>query len=523
MTITWLDPTANHRLPALALLGAGLLLGSPAAGAETTTADQDPAGPSLTVYSTADPAGFDPKQFLLQNNGNVDPWRVLSIPGFGVVRDTRRIEVPKGISDIRFTDVASQIDPTTVGFIDRTSKGTRVLEQNFEFDLVSPQKLLKKYIDREVTLRWDATNQEVTGTLLSSMGGQAVLKNKTGIQIVSTDDARISMGQLPGGLITRPTLVWKLDAPKGGMHEIETSYQTAGLTWRADYNLTLDANSNTANMTAWVTLMNLSGASYENARLKLVAGEVQKIQPKYGRSGGMRAMEMADVPPTAAGFKEESFFEYHLYTLPRRTDVKMNGTQQLILFPPVRGFKIKKELLYQGAPGMMNGGWGNQPVTNNGYGVSSSKDVEVFIEVENKKDNGLGIPMPAGRMRLYMANPNDGSLEFIGEDTVDHTPRNETIRVKAGNAFDVVGERTQVDFKVDTKAKTMAETWSIEIRNQKDVAQTVVVREPLYRWRNWKIETSDPFEKINARVVQWTVDVPAEGKKTINYVVRYSW
>ena len=509
--------TGSRAFAVLAVLLAGLPL----------QAEQDekvaPEGPSLTVYSTASPGSFDPQAYIRANAGD-NPYRSANVPGFGVVREVRRIEVPKGIGQVRFTDVAAHIDPTTVAFSDLSGKGTRVLEQNFEFDLVSPAKLLEKYVDQRIDLQWPETDTALRGTLLATDGNRAVIENDGGeISIVPISDARIGMGELPGGLITRPTLVWKLDSATGGERRIETSYQTAGLTWRADYNITLDADSSSANLTAWVTLMNLSGASYENARLKLVAGDVQRVTPPAPTMRrGMMAMEDS-LAAGANGFEEQAFFEYHLYTLPRRTDVRMNSTQQFTLFPPVRGFTTRKVLLYQGLPGMMRGGWGGQPATNRGFGASSSSDVAVFIEFENDRENGLGMPLPAGKVRLSMANPNDGSLEFIGEDLIDHTPRNETVRLKAGNAFDVRGSRTQTDFKVDTGRKTMTETWSIELRNQKDVAQEVIVREPLYRWRNWELRSSDDYEKLDSRVVQWTVEVPAEGTRTITYTVVYTW
>ncbi|MCH2145297.1 MAG: DUF4139 domain-containing protein [Phycisphaerales bacterium] len=512
------------------LAGTGMFCSIASLAVAGTQQSTDSEGPALTVYSTADPAGFDPQEFISSQGTNDSSSYARFIPGFAVVRETRQLEIEKGLSELRFTDVAAFIDPTSVGFTDLTSRGTTVLEQNFEFDLVSPAKLLKKYIDREVTLNWDAGGQSMTGTLLSANGSMAVLDvsehmEGAAIQIVPTKDARISMGELPGGLITRPTLVWKVNSPVAGKHDIQTSYQTAGITWRADYNLVLGQDETSADLTAWVSLLNVSGSSYENARLKLVAGDVQRIQPQRlaGMARGARMME-ADSFGGGGGFEEESFFEYHLYTLPRRTDVKANGTQQLTLFPPIRGFKVTKELLFQGAPGLMRGNWPNNPSTNAGYGVVSDGEIEIFVEFENKKDNGLGMPMPAGKIRAYKENPSDGSLVFIGEDVIDHTPRNETVRLKIGNAFDVVGERTQVDFKVNTTAKTMTETWSIEIRNQKSESQKVIVREPLYRWRNWAItKSSDEYTKLNARTIQWDLDVPAEGSRTITYTVKYTW
>ena len=503
----------------LALLACSLASANPNASAV------EDEGPSLTVYSTADPASFDPKAFIREQRLHGTQFRL--VPGFGVVRETRTLELEKGVGEIRFTDVAAEIDPTTVGFKDLTSSDTVVLEQNFEFDLVSPSKLLDKYIDRDITLTLgDGQGVQLRGTLLSASGSKVVLKTPGAIEIIPTNDARISMGELPGGLITRPTLVWKLHASEGGEHDIQLNYQTTGLTWRADYNLVLDAEDVRADLSAWVSLMNLSGISYENARLKLVAGDVQRVAPQMLQMTQRLGMAEDAVTFRGRGFEEQSFFEYHLYTLPRRTDIRNNGTQQISLFPPIGGIAIEKQLLYQGAPAHLYGHRSQEAATNRGFGAGSETKVGVYIQFDNRKDNDLGIPIPAGKVRVYKENPDDGALEFIGEDLVDHTARNETIRLKVGDAFDVVGERTQDDFRIDINSipRSITETYTIEIRNQKDEKQTVVVREPLYRWSNWEItKSSKQFKKLDSRTIEWTLDVPAEGAETITYTVHYTW
>ena len=293
-------------------------------GMTETTSEQDPdpvRETSLTVYSSADPASFDPRRFISDQRGGNDASYAWQVPGFGLVRETREASIPKGMGELRFTDVAAFIDPTTVGFKDLTSKSTQVLEQNFEFDLVSPDKLLEKYLDQEISLQF--MGKTWNGTLLSAAKNGVVLQQEDGsVDIVPTSEASISMGSLPGGLITKPTLVWKLNSPVAGKHRIQTTYETAGLTWRSDYNMVLGSDDSRADLTAWVSLMNLSGISYEDTRLKLVAGDVQRIQPKrvppprFGRAVTDTAMMME-----GNAFVEESFFEYHLYTLPRKTNV----------------------------------------------------------------------------------------------------------------------------------------------------------------------------------------------------------
>ena len=510
--------TTSLLLSCLAITGTASATFASSENAEPPLADD---GISLTVYSSADPAGFDPQRFISQQRVGSNPNSAWAVPGFGLVRETRTVSIEKGLGDLRFTDVAAFIDPTTVGFRDLDGKGTKVLEQNFEFDLVSASKLLEKYLDRKVKVAFGDKMHE--GTLLSSSGGSVVLAREGGgIEILPMDGAAISTEEdLPQGLITRPTLVWKVFSPIGGEQRIQTTYETAGLTWRSDYNLVLNEDSTKADMTAWVSLMNLSGMAYQNAALKLIAGDVQRVRPTPTM---MRSEMMADGGRGAgkiSGFTEESFFEYHLYTLPRRTDVKSNGTQQITLFPQVSGFPIEKELIYTPSRYF---GIGEVPHTGPNFSNSASNDIRVFVTFLNDRKSGLGMPLPAGKVRTYMKNPNDGALEFIGEDMIDHTPRNERLRLGLGNSFDVVGERVRTDFKSNKAQKTMTESFTLELRNQKNVAQKVIVREVMSRWKEWKItESNVDGKKTNSHTMEWILDVPAEESKKIEYTVRYNW
>ena len=478
-------------------------------------------GTSLTVYSSADPAGFDPRQFVQQQrmSGMDNVW---GVPGYGVVKVVRTVNVPKGAGDVAFTDVAAWIDPTTVSFADLDDPSTTVLEQNFQFDLVSPSKLMERYVDQQVSLSVPMGDEasNVSGTLLSATQGQLVLKTADGLRIVPMQGAQVQLGALPGGLLTKPTLVWKLSSKEGGDHLVRTTYQTAGMTWRADYNLVLDGGDANAGITAWVTLMNLSGASYMDTELKLVAGNVQKVEPQRPMMRGVRmeAMAMADAAP---GFEEKSFFEYHLYTLPRRTDVLQNSTQQLALFPPVAAFKVTKELVLDLAGGV---GAPGAPIVDRDFVVARKGNPSVLVSFENRRENQLGMPLPAGKVRVYKEDPADGTLEFVGEDLIGHTPRNETVKVKLGEAFDVVGERTRTDFSIDNAARRMTETITVEVRNQKPVAQKVRVLERPYRWTNWEItRKSDDFTKLDSATIAFDVEIPAEGTKVITYTATYAW
>lgn len=486
-------------------------------------ADAPPAGVSITVYSSADARGFDPQQFIAQQRLGQDPSFAWQVPGFGVVRETRDVTLKKGLNALSFTNVAAFIDPTTVGFADLNHPGTSVVEQAFEFDLVSPSKLYEKFIGHEVRLIAQSKPEVVvSGTLLSTTQGQFVVDTAQGITVVPATDTRVELlGELPGGLQSKPTLVWKVSADAEGAHTIRTTYQTAGMTWRADYNVVLNANDTRASLTPWVTLMNVSGTSFENAQLRLVAGDVQKVQPSMvppaaSRGSGGVAAEGAD-----ATFQEESLLEYHLYTLPRQVTVNRNACQQLALFPAVSDVKVTKELVFNGAQAF----WGYEGgrLTDEGIDGGSSAKVGVFVSLKNDEASGLGMPLPKGRVRVYKAAA-DGTLEFVGEDVIDHTPKNETVRLKLGESFDVTGKRTRTDFKLNNRSKEMTESFRIELKNAKNEPQRVEVREYLYRWSNWEITAkSQDFRKLSARAVSFDVDVPAEGSAKVEYTVHYSW
>jgi len=506
-----------RRLAAAAVLG---LLAVPA-----VAQDRDVA---LTVYSEADPAGFDPQQFLAQQRTGFDSGWVMPTPGFGVVKEERRLALPAGRGQVRLVDVAQHIDPTTVSFVDLDAPdSTVVLGQSFEFDLVSPAKLLERYVDREISLleeRKDEAGNDVAvwsrGTVLSASAGQVVLRTDEGLRFVQAQHPGIRLPSLPDGLITRPTLVWDVDSEVQGERRVRTTYQTGGLTWRADYNVVLAKDAKSADVGAWVTLLNVSGATYENARLKLIAGDVQRIAPKPGMSWD--AQDGGPATGGGGGFEEKEFFEYHLYTLPRRVDIPQNATQQIALFPTAAGVTTRKVLVYAGfdMPGWPRGGIN----ANRDLGTRSNTKVDVYVELENSEQNRMGMPLPKGKLRVYQRDDADGTLEFVGEDLIDHTPRDETVRVKLGQSFDVVGERTQTDFDVNTGRKELFESFRIQVRNHKDEPVDVIVREVLYRWSGWEIvESSDTYEKVDSRTLHFPVTVPARGEKTVTYRVRYTW
>jgi len=476
---------------------------------------------SLTIYSSADPAGFDPRQFLEQQQNG---WGLAEgVPGFGLVRETRAVDMPTGVGKLAFTDVAAFIDPTTVSFADMTEPGTSVLDQRFEFDLVSADKLLQRYVDRPVNLLVDMDGGplKLSGTLLAARGGSLVVARDGGIDLVPQSKATITLGELPGGLRTRPTLLWNVNSPKAGRHQVRMGYQTSGLTWRADYNITPNEKNDKADLSAWVTLLNVCGRSFDQAKLKLVAGDVQRVQPRGGNMAPRAIMAKAAMADAEMGFQEKSFAEFHLYTLPRPIDVPQNASQQIALFPSVSGIPAEKLLVYEGAAMPWGGG---EPIDGREFGQTGNTKVDIYVRLTNDKASNMGMPLPAGKMRVFQRDDADGSLEFIGEDVIKHTPRDEKVLIRLGSAFDVVGERTQVDFKVDRSRRQMTESFKIEIRNRKDQPATVLVREPLYRWSNWQITaSSQAWDKVNAGAIQFTVDAAANSVSTVTYTVQYSW
>lgn len=501
-----------HRLLTCALLAvAGML---PPVMADT----------ALTIYSSAE-AGAVPAELYRPVDGT-EAMRGSAVPGFAIVREERELDLPAGRSQQRFADVAAYIDPTTVTFASLTEPATRVLEQSFQFDLVNSRKLLLRYLGRPVTVERVQGGQAslLTGTLLSA-GDGLVLRAADGSVTALRDHAAIRFPELPGGLITQPTLEWLLNSPRAGKQRTRVSYETGGITWWADYNLVFkpgkDANSGWLDLSAWVSIVNLSGASYRDTRLKLVAGDVQRASPAQLRPM-LRRAEAVMLTATAEepGFAEKAFAEFHLYTLGRRTDLPDNSTRQLELFDQIRQIPARKLLVYRG----LAAGFGSGPMLERDYGVAPNTKVDVHLEFRNDKSLGLGVPLPAGRIRVSQLDEADGSLEFIGEDRIGHTARDELVRVRLGTAFDVVGERRQIDFSVDTRARWLEEEIEVRVRNRKREPVEVTIAEPMFRSSQWKIlrQTQD-YTKVDAQGIQFATRIAEGGEAVIRYRVRYNW
>lgn len=477
-----------------------------------------PAATAITLYSSAQPGSLGAHAFR-----NPEPGVV--IPGYAMVREERSLVLKAGRNVVRVSDIPALVDPTTVSFSSVSDpRGTRVVEQSFEFDLTSTAKLLSRYLDREISVeqaRGD-TVETFTGTLVGTHGGLTLRQSDGSIRVVEQHSG-IRLPGLPGGLISKPTLVWEVQASTAATHQARIAYQTGGMTWWADYNLTHsepDPESCRLDIGAWVTIVNQSGASYADARIKLIAGDVQRVQPRP--PGVPMAMASRAAAEDARGFTEKAFFEYHLYTLGRPTSLPDNSTKQLELFPIAPGVGCDKMLVYQGQrPQPIYGA----PMLERDFGGDANRKVDIFLRFRNAAANGLGVPLPAGRLRVSKLDPADQSLEFIGEDLIEHTARDERVEVKLGSAFDVVGERRQLDFRIDTRARWMEEDIEVRVRNQKpDQAVAVVVKEHLHRWSTWSVpQHSHEFSKEDARTIHFALRVAAKGEAVVRYTARYTW
>jgi hypothetical protein len=426
----------------------------------------------------------------------------------GLVKDTRIIEFKPGIHELKFMDVAAKIDPTTV-HIKSLINGSSltVLEQNYEYDLLSPQKLLEKFVGQKVqlaTINPETKKEEILeATLLSTQGGNIF---QIGDKIHIGYHGRILLSRIPENLIAQPTLVWMLENKLSKPQKLEASYLTSGINWKADYVAVLNKLDTMTDLTGWVTIDNRSGATYQNALLKLVAGDIHRVQ------GEMRmdyARPMAVAKEASPQFKEESFFEYHLYTLDRRTTIKDNQTKQMTLLDASQ-VPLKKLFIFSGHPQYYY-------YQNQG---SQKQKIGVFLELENSKKNNLGIPLPKGTIRVYKED-KDGSLQFIGEDRIDHTPKDEKFKIKIGEAFDIIGERIQTDYK-RLGSNLFEVAFEVSLRNHKKEDIKVLLEEPIPG--DWEmLSNTHSFEKLSAHLIRFDVPVAKDKEVKAKYRIRFRY
>jgi len=438
--------------------------------------------------------------------------------GLALVKDVRSLTLAPGLNEVRFTDVAAQIDPTSVHFRSQTDpEGTVVLEQNYEYDIVGSTKLLQKYVDREISLVTE-DGQKYTGTLLS--GDQdVILQSADGqVTVVRLDQIKeFSFPALPEGLITRPTLVWQVESATGEAQTVEVTYLTGGVNWWANYVLVLADDDKSFDLNGWVTLDNQSGTSYQDAKLKLIAGDINRASTS---DAAMTKGVYPEPVPAAPQVEERAFFEYHLYEVQRPVTVRDQQTKQ-IEFVVGNDVSANKFFVYDGSQLSFMGY--DQPLSDPAYGTVSNKKVMTMLEFRNGEEEGLGVPLPQGTLRMFKKDV-DGSTLLIGEDAIDHTPKDEMIQLYVGDAFDIVGERLRTDFRVDDNKDWMVESYKITLRNHKDEAVDVRVVEHLFRWSQWTIPSqSHEFEKQDAQTIEFRVPVEADGETVLTYTVRYEW
>jgi hypothetical protein len=431
-----------------------------------------------------------------------------------LVRDVRQVTLPAGTVDLRFMDIAAAVNPATVHIVSLTApKELTVLEQNYEYDLLSPQKLLQKYVGKELTLiRTETENNStkeipVKATLLAYNDGPVW---QVGNQIITGMGAdRYVFPDLPENLYSKPTLVWLLENHHQGEQTVEASYLTNQMNWNADYVLTIGAGEKAADLNGWVTITNHSGTAFKNTQLQLVAGELHRVYAQGVGMGVGKAMRAENA--AAPQFAQEGLSEYHLYTLGRRTTLQNNETKQISLLAST-GIKFEKHFEVDGQSYYFRSA--QRP------GQPIKEPVQVHIKFKNAEANSLGQPLPAGTVRVYQ-NDSKGRIQFIGEDAIDHTPKDETLDLHIGNAFDVVAERKQTDFqKLGSNTYEMA--FEISLRNHKDTPITVEVNEPI--GGDWTmVDSNFKYTKTAAFAAQFAVPIQANGESVLKYRVRVHW
>ncbi len=462
-----------------------------------------------------------------------DPALTIYNQNFAVVRDSVPLDLKAGVNTVRYTDATAQVEPDSVILRDPTGDHSlQILEQNYRNDPVSQKLLLSLFegrtIDFEKTRLRDNTDttEIIPGKIIRSgyvPGGEAQ-------QPIIEVNGKLQFS-LPGqplfpdlgdDTVLKPTLNWLLQSDKPGQFDAEVGYVTEGLDWSASYNLVSPEKGDLVDLVGWITMNNNSGKTFENATIQLMAGDVNKIQPQTAMPlGGMRRMMMADsMAMPAPAVTEKAFDEFHLYSIARPTTLHDRETKQ-VEFVHAEKIYAPTIYVYDGAADYRFYGGLNY---DQSWGQSDNKKVLVQREFVNAETNHLGIALPAGKLRFYRRD-DDGQLQFVGENTIDHTPRNETIRVTTGNSFDLVGERKQTNFHVDTDNKWLDESFEIKLRNRKkDTPVEIRVVEHLYRWSNWEITAkSDEFKKTDAQTIEFRIPVKPDEEKTVTYTVHYSW
>jgi hypothetical protein len=484
-----------------------------------------------------------------------DPALTIYNQNFAVVRDSIHLDLKAGVNDISYNEATMHLEPDSVVLRDPTGKHElQILEQNFRADPISQALLLNYYEGKTIEFETQPEGVEgkkeiINGKIVRSgyvphqqavnQYGQEYYQSQTlysspasggGQPIIEVNGKLIFrlpgeplFPALPDDSILKPTLTWQLNADRGGALDAELSYVTGGMSWQAAYNLVAPEKGDTLDLVGWVTIDNQTGKSFNQAKIKLMAGDVNKIQPQSRTvMGAMAGAAMDGLQPAVT---EKAFDEYHLYTLQRATTLLDRETKQ-VEFVRADGIKSKPIYVYDGAKIDYNryGGWGYENIRNDrDYGTESNPKVWVMREFKNSESNHLGIPLPKGRLRFYRRDA-DGQMEFTGENTIDHTPCDEMIRVTTGNAFDLVGERKRTNHHLDDRRRELDESFEIKLRNHKKEAVEIRVVEHLYRWPTWEItDHSNTFLKTDAQTIEFRVQVKPDAEETVTYTAHYSW
>jgi len=459
---------------------------------------------------------------------------------FFVAREHLPLDLKPGVNHVEYAGIAAHLEPDSVILRDPAGRALQILEQNYRNDPISQELLLSFYEGKTIEFQLQP-GQIIKGKIVRSGYIQSTYYAQNYQQPVSTQpivevDGVLRFGlpgqplfpALSGDSILKPTLSWMLETNEPGKFDSEISYVSGGMSWQADYNLVVSDKSNgktdLLDIIGWVTMRNQSGKTFDNARIKLMAGDVSKIQGDTlalrAYNGAAKAMMADEMRPVV---REKSFDEFHLYTLERATTLRDQETKQ-VEFVRATGLRAQRLYIYDGAKVDQYGYYNPEQIKQDAsYGTLSNPKVWVMEEFKNAEANHLGIPLPKGKLRFYRRD-TDGHLEFVGENTIDHTPKDETIRVYTGNAFDVVGERKRTNYRVDANQHWMDESFEIRIRNHKKEAVNVRAVEHLYRCANWKlVEPSQQSRKMDAQTVEFPITVPPDGEQVITYTVHYSW
>lgn len=461
-----------------------------------------------------------------------------------LVREERTIDLAKGLNRVVIPDIPVTIDGTSLHFSSLTEpEAVKVIEQNYQYDLVHQAKLMEKYIGKEVEfIRTDNESKKdyaVKGKLLSTGWqpqpgynpyGGGVPYYATGQMIAEINgkieigpEGRLVLPSLPEGLILKPQLEWLVNTTKAGKHKTEISYLANQLTWSCNYVALLNAKDTEIDLNGWVTVTNNSGTTFKNTGLKLVAGDVNLVKEEQNVYPMAKSMRMMDGEAAAPQFQQKELFEYKLYSLQRKTDLGNNETKQIELIS-AKNVLSKKVFIYDGLSDQWRYWYNNYSYRAQGnFGQESNKKVGVFVTFKNEEEAGLGIALPKGKVRVYKRD-DDGKEQFIGENEIDHTPKDEEIKLYLGNAFDIVGERAQKDFRVVVSGHVVDETFEIKVRNHKSELLEVLVYEHPWRWNDWDITKSNAsWEKVDQTTIKFPVKLKKDEEKIITYTIRYNW